>query len=74
MGLRFVVVMFAAVVLGGLGSVSGAFVGGVLIGIIQSVSQVWTSAAVKNVWVFALFLLILYVRPNGLFGKVQRAI
>ena len=45
-----------------------------LIGIIQSVSQVWTSAAVKNVWVFALFLLILYVRPNGLFGKVQRAI
>jgi len=73
-GLRFVVVMFAAVVLGGLGSVSGAFVGGVLIGIIQSVSQVWTSAAVKNVWVFALFLLILYVRPNGLFGKVQRAI
>ncbi|MYI14554.1 MAG: branched-chain amino acid ABC transporter permease, partial [Acidimicrobiaceae bacterium] len=73
-GFRFVVVMFAAVVLGGLGSVSGAFVGGVLIGIIQSVSQVWTSAAVKNVWVFALFLLILYVRPNGLFGKVQRAI
>ena len=73
-GLRFVVVMFAAVVLGGLGSVGGAFVGGVLIGIIQSVSQVWTSAAVKNVWVFALFLLILYVRPNGLFGKVQRAI
>ena len=73
-GLRFVVVMFAAVVLGGLGSVGGAFVGGVLIGIIQSVSQVWTSAAVKNVWVFGLFLLILYVRPNGLFGKVQRAI
>ena len=73
-GLRFVVVMFAAVVLGGLGSVGGAFVGGVLIGIVQSVSQVWTSAAVKNVWVFALFLLILYVRPNGLFGKVQRAI
>jgi ABC-type branched-subunit amino acid transport system ATPase component len=57
-GLRFVVVMFAAVVLGGLRSVGGAFVGGVLIGIIQSVSQVWTSAAVKNVWVFALFLLI----------------
>lgn len=73
-GLRFVVVMFAAVVLGGLGSVGGAFVGGVLIGIIQSVSQVWTSAAVKNVWVFALFLLILYVRPNGLYGKAQRAI
>ena len=73
-GLRFVVVMFAAVVLGGLGSVGGAFVGGVLIGIVQSVSQVWSSAAVKNVWVFALFLLILYVRPNGLFGKVQRAI
>lgn len=73
-GLNFIVIMFAAVVLGGLGSVPGAFVGGLLIGVIQSVSQLWSSAALSNAYVFAIFLLVLVVRPQGLFGQKQRTI
>lgn len=73
-GLDFVVVMFAAVVLGGLGSTAGAFVGGVLIGVVQQVSQLWSPASLSNVYVFVLFLLVLLLRPQGLFGKVRRAI
>jgi branched-chain amino acid transport system permease protein len=73
-GLDFIVIMFAAVVLGGLGSIGGAFAGGVIIGVVESVSQVWTSAALSMVWVFGIFVLILFVRPQGLFGKAERAI
>lgn len=73
-GLNFIVVMFAAIVLGGLGSIAGAFAGGLLIGVIQSLSQIWSPAALSNVYVFAIFLIVLILRPQGLFGKVQRAI
>lgn len=73
-GLKFVAIMFAAVVLGGLGSVEGAFLGGIIIGLIQSVSQAFTSAALSNAWVFGVFLLTLYVRPNGIFGREERVI
>lgn len=73
-GLEFVVVMFVAVVLGGLGSVSGAIAGGVVIGVVQSVSQVFASSQLANVWVFLLFLIILYVRPQGLFGRALRGV
>jgi branched-chain amino acid transport system permease protein len=73
-GLDFFIIMFAAVVLGGLGSVPGAFVGGIVMGVVQSVSQLWSSASLADVWVFAIFLLVLVVRPQGLLGKAQRAI
>jgi branched-chain amino acid transport system permease protein len=73
-GLDFIVIMFAAVVLGGLGSIGGAFAGGLIIGIVEAVSQVWTAAALSMVWVFAIFVLILFVRPQGLFGKAERAV
>lgn len=73
-GLKFVVIMFTAVVLGGLGSVGGAFIGGLIIGVIQSVSQAFSSASLSNVYVFAIFLLTLYLRPNGLFGRTERSI
>jgi branched-chain amino acid transport system permease protein len=73
-GLDFIVIMFAAVVLGGLGSVGGAFAGGLIIGIVEAVSQVWTAAALSMVWVFGIFVLILLVRPQGLFGKAERTL
>lgn len=72
-GLEFIIIMFAAVVLGGLGSVPGAFIGGIAIGVIQAMSQLW-SPALADVWVFATFLLVLIVRPQGLFGKAPRTI
>lgn len=73
-GLEYVVVMFVAVVLGGLGSMTGALAGGLLIGLVQAVSQVWSSAQLANVWVFVLFLLVLYFRPQGLFGRAARGV
>lgn len=73
-GLEYVVVMFVAVVLGGLGSMTGALAGGLLIGLVQSVSQVWSSAQLANVWVFVLFLLVLYFRPQGLLGREARGV
>jgi branched-chain amino acid transport system permease protein len=73
-GLNFTVIMFAAVVLGGLGSIPGAFVGGIVIGVIQSVAQVWSPSTLSNVYVFGIFLLVLLLRPQGLFGRKQRAI
>lgn len=73
-GIEYVVVMFVAVVLGGLGSVSGALLGGLAIGLIQSVSQVWSTAQLSHVWVFGLFLLVLYFRPQGLLGRAGRGV
>lgn len=68
----WIVLMFAAVVLGGLGSVSGAFLGGLVIGVVQAVSQTVLPLQLQYVGVFAVFLLVLYVRPQGMFGKAVR--
>lgn len=73
-GLDFVIVMYAGVVLGGLGSVIGSFVGGLLIGLIQQMSTFVVPMQLQGTTVFALFLLILLVRPQGLFNRsVERA-
>lgn len=64
------VVAFVVVVVGGLGSFSGALVGGLLIGVVQSVmSTLWPPAA--NVMIYLAMLLVLLIRPNGLMGRVQ---
>jgi branched-chain amino acid transport system permease protein len=73
-GLDFVIVMYAGVVLGGLGSVIGSFLGGLIIGLIQQMSTFVVPMQLQGTIVFALFLLILLVRPQGLFGNsVERA-
>lgn len=65
----FIVLMFAAVVLGGMGSILGALVGGLIIGLVQSLSQLVLPLQLQNVAVFAVFLAVLYLRPQGLFGR-----
>ncbi|MFO1107674.1 MAG: branched-chain amino acid ABC transporter permease [Bradyrhizobium sp.] len=73
-GLDFVIVMYAGVVLGGLGSVIGSFFGGLIIGMIQQMSTFVVPMQLQGTTVFVLFLLILLVRPQGLFGRsVERA-
>jgi branched-chain amino acid transport system permease protein len=64
----FIVLMFVAVVLGGLGSVKGALVGGIIVGLVQSVSTIWLSVDLRNIAVFTAFVIILLVKPSGLFG------
>ena len=71
---NFIVLMFVAVVLGGLGSIPGAFVGGLLIGLVQSLTLLVLPFQLQNVGVFIAFLLVLYLRPQGLFGQRMRSV
>ncbi|MFM0696632.1 branched-chain amino acid ABC transporter permease [Paraburkholderia graminis] len=67
-GQYFVLTAFVIVVLGGLGSLPGALVGSLVIGLIDSLAGYYVSPDLKEVVYFALFLVILFVRPTGLFG------
>jgi branched-chain amino acid transport system permease protein len=62
---------FTAAVLGGIGSLPGAMLGGVLIGLIESFWAGYVNAQYKDVAVFAILMLVLIVRPNGLFGRPE---
>jgi branched-chain amino acid transport system permease protein len=71
-GLEYVIVMYAGVVLGGLGSVSGAFFGGLTIGLVQQMSTLFLPNQLQNTAIFVVFLIIVLLRPQGLFGKSVR--
>ena len=70
-GHQFVVLMFTVVVLGGLGSVAGAVVGGLAVGIIQSVSALVFPIQLQNLVLFIVFITVLAVRPTGLVGRAR---
>ncbi|GBF12565.1 branched-chain amino acid ABC transporter permease [Tepidibacillus sp. HK-1] len=59
---------FVVVVLGGMGSIPGAIIGGLIIGVVQSVSTLYVSNTMAQVIVFAFFLIFLFIRPSGIFG------
>jgi len=67
-GTYFVLTAFVVVVLGGMGSLHGAFVGALLIGLVDSLSGFYIAPDLKEVVIFGLFILILLFRPTGLFG------
>jgi branched-chain amino acid transport system permease protein len=71
-GNDFIVIMFLSVVLGGLGSVGGATIGAFLVGLVQSISGLLLPLQLQNVMLFIVFVTILLVRPQGLFGQRQR--
>lgn len=60
---------FTAAVFGGIGSIPGAFLGGLLIGIIESFAKAYISTQLSNSIVFAVLIIVLLVRPAGLLGK-----
>ena len=68
-GLEFVIIMYAGVVLGGMGSILGAFWGGMTIGLVQQLSSLALSVQLQNVAIFVVFLLIVLFRPQGLYGR-----
>jgi len=69
MGGFFALIAFIAVVLGGFGNVYGAFVGGLIIGVTENVSALFIDPALKDVVAFILFIIIILVKPTGLFGR-----
>jgi branched-chain amino acid transport system permease protein len=70
-GFDFVIVMYAGVVLGGLGSNVGAFCGGLVIGIVQQMSTLILPYQLQNTAIFVVFLLIIFLRPQGMLGRLS---
>jgi branched-chain amino acid transport system permease protein len=68
-GLNFVLIAYVIVVLGGMGSIEGAFLGGLCVGLVQSLSGYYVAAAYGQLFYFLVFLLVMIFRPNGLLGQ-----
>jgi len=67
-GDAFVLVAFTIVVLGGMGSVPGALLGGLLIGVVESLSGLFLGESLGQIGIFLIFIAVLLVRPTGMFG------
>ncbi len=67
-GAGFVTVAFTIVVLGGMGSFVGALVGGLLIGVVESLGGLYLGESLGQIGIFAVFIAVLLFRPQGLFG------
>jgi branched-chain amino acid transport system permease protein len=70
-GLDYVIIMYTGVVLGGMGSIIGAFWGGMTIGLVQQLSTLVLPTQLQNTAIFVAFLLIVFFRPEGFFGTVS---
>jgi branched-chain amino acid transport system permease protein len=67
-GNAFILVAFTIVVLGGMGSVPGALIGGLIIGVVESLSSLFLGESLGQIGIFIIFIVVLLVRPSGLFG------
>lgn len=67
-GSGFVLIAFTIVVLGGMGSFAGALLGGLLIGVVESLGGLMLGESLGQVGIFAIFIAVLLLRPQGLFG------
>lgn len=72
MGSMLGIKAFTAAVLGGIGSIPGAVVGGLILGIIEVLTRAYLSSAYADAIVFVVLIVVLLVQPNGLFGKLEK--
>jgi len=72
MGFQILLLIFAAVTLGGLGTAFGALLGSLVVGMFISVSTLWIPIELKNVGALGILIVVLLVRPQGILGRAQR--
>ena len=72
MGFQLLLLMFAAIILGGLGTAYGPLVGGLVVGIFLQTSTLVISTELKNVGAFLVLILVLLFRPQGILGEPER--
>ena len=68
-GNAFVLVAFTIVVLGGMGSIAGALIGGLFVGVVESLCGLYLGESLGQIGIFIMFILVLLLRPSGLFGE-----
>jgi neutral amino acid transport system permease protein len=72
MGFQILLLVFAAVTLGGLGTAFGALLGSLVVGIATQVSTLWIPVELKNVGALAVLIIIILFRPQGILGRRER--
>jgi branched-chain amino acid transport system permease protein len=72
MGFALLLLMFAGVILGGLGSAYGAMLGSLVIGVVSQMSTLWFPASLQYMWALLAMILVLLVRPQGILGRRER--
>lgn len=70
-GVPVALTAFVVVVLGGMGSMWGCVVGGLLVGLVENLGAAFISTGYKNVFGFVILILVLLIRPSGLFGRAK---
>lgn len=73
MGFNLLLLMFAGVILGGLGSAYGAMVGSFVVGLVAQLSTLWFPVELQNAWALLALIVVLLVRPQGILGRAERA-
>ncbi|GAA5116012.1 hypothetical protein GCM10025762_31690 [Haloechinothrix salitolerans] len=72
MGFKLLLLMFAGIILGGLGSAYGAMVGSFVVGIVSHLSTLWFPAELQNAWALLVLIIVLLFRPQGILGRKER--
>jgi branched-chain amino acid transport system permease protein len=72
MGTQLLLLMFAAVTLGGLGTAFGALIGALIVGILVEISTLWIPSDMKYVGALLVLIIVLLVRPQGILGRRER--
>jgi len=72
MGFRGTIVAFTAAVIGGIGSMSGTLIGGMILGITENIVSVYVSSSYRDSITFLILIAILLVKPTGIMGKVEQ--